>query len=69
MSGRPALIRQREAKQIINAAKQAGAKQVEFQIEGVPVIVRLDDAKPKERARPGSLADAIKRNLEANGSY
>jgi hypothetical protein len=42
MSGRPALIRQRDCKQIINAAKKAGAKGVEFRIGPVPVIVHLD---------------------------
>jgi len=43
MSGRPALIRQRECKQIINAAKKAGAKGVEFRIGDVPVIVHLTE--------------------------
>ena len=49
MSGRPALIRQRDSKQIINAAKKAGAKRVEFRIGDVPVIVHLtecSDDKP-----------------------
>ena len=43
MSGRPAEIRQRECKQIINAAKKAGAKGVEFRIGNVPVIVHLTE--------------------------
>ena len=43
MSGRPALIRQRDSKQIINAAKKAGAKRVEFRIGTVPVIVHLNE--------------------------
>ena len=46
MSGRPALIRQRDCKQIINAAKKAGAKGVEFRIGPVPVIVHLDASLP-----------------------
>jgi len=43
MSGRPALIRQRDCKQIINAAKKAGAKGVEFRIGAIPVIVHLTE--------------------------
>ena len=43
MSGRPAVIRQRDSKQIINAAKKAGAKRVEFRIGDVPVIVHLSE--------------------------
>jgi hypothetical protein len=46
MSGRPTLIRQREAKQIIAAAKKMGAKQVEFRVRDVPVVVHLADEKP-----------------------
>jgi len=46
MSGRPALIRQREAKQIIAAAKKAGAKEVEVRIGEVSVIIHLADQKP-----------------------
>jgi hypothetical protein len=45
MSGRPALIRQRDSKQIINAAKKAGAKRVEFRIGDVPVIVHLAESE------------------------
>ena len=44
MSARPAVIRQRDSKQIINAAKKAGAKGVEFRIGPVPIIVHLDAA-------------------------
>jgi len=47
MSGRPALIRQRDSKQIINAAKKAGAKRVEFRIGTVPVIVHLVELDEK----------------------
>ena len=43
MSGRPAVIRQRDSKQIIKAAKKAGAKRVEFRIGDVPVIVHLTE--------------------------
>jgi hypothetical protein len=50
MSGRPALIRQRDCKQIINAAKKAGAKQVEFRVGAVPVIVHLDESAEKPAA-------------------
>jgi len=38
VSGRPALIRQREAKQII-----AAAKKIEFRVRDVPVVVHLAD--------------------------
>ena len=50
MSGRPALIRQRDSKQIINAAKKAGAKRVEFRIGAVPVIVHLADNETADNA-------------------
>jgi hypothetical protein len=47
MSGRPAQIRQRDLKQVINVAKKAGAKLVEVQIGPVPVIIHLStDDKP-----------------------
>lgn len=46
MSGRPALIRRREAKQIIQAAKKAGAKDVTVKIGEVSWTVHLDDEKP-----------------------
>ena len=55
MSGRSPLIQQREAKQLIKAAKQAGAKKIEFQIGAVPVIIYLD--LPEEKP-PGD--DEIK---------
>jgi hypothetical protein len=45
MSGRPALIRQREAKQIIEAAKKAGANEVEVRIGEVSVIVHLSSGR------------------------
>jgi hypothetical protein len=45
MSGRPALIRQREAKQIIQAAKKAGAKDVTVKIGEVSLTVHLADDK------------------------
>jgi hypothetical protein len=51
MSGRSPLIQQREAKQIIKAARQAGARKIEFHIGAVPVIIHLDtpnDDKPAE---------------------
>jgi hypothetical protein len=62
MSGRPALIRQREAKQIIAAAKKAGAKQVEVKLPNeVAVIVHLDlpEQKPVASVAEGNewLAD------------
>jgi len=41
MSGKPALIREREAKKVIQVAKQAGAKEVEFRYGEVTAIVRL----------------------------
>jgi predicted hotdog family 3-hydroxylacyl-ACP dehydratase len=48
MSGRPAIIRQREAKQIISAATKVGAKKVEFLVGAVPVIVHLGVAADVE---------------------
>jgi hypothetical protein len=51
MSGRPALIRQRDSKQIINAAKNAGAKRVEFRIGNVPVIVHLTESDETPAAK------------------
>jgi hypothetical protein len=73
MSGRPALIRQRDAKQIIAAAKKAGAPRVELTLPGgTAVVIHLNEEKEKpkdKRGRPGSIADAVKRDLEANGSY
>jgi hypothetical protein len=45
MSGKPALIRQREAKQIIAAAKKAGAKDVTVKIGEVSLTVHLADDK------------------------
>jgi hypothetical protein len=50
MSGRPAVIRQRDCKQIINAAKKAGAKGVEFRIGAIPVIVHLAEPADDETA-------------------
>ncbi len=47
MSGRPALIRQREAKQIIAAAKKAGAPKVEIKIGEVAVIIHLNTPEEK----------------------
>jgi hypothetical protein len=51
MSGRPAVIRQRDSKQIINAAKKAGAKRVEFRIGDVPVIVHLTEPDQSHAAK------------------
>jgi hypothetical protein len=61
MSGRPSLIQQREAKQIIKAARQAGAKQVEVKYpNGVAVVVHLDveDEKPAADANEWLTDDA-----------
>jgi hypothetical protein len=57
MSGRPSLIQQREAKQLIKAARQAGAKRVEFLIDRVPVVVHLDAPEEKVEAT-GDWVDA-----------
>jgi hypothetical protein len=45
MSGKPALIRQRDAKQIIAAAKKAGAPKVEVKIGEVAVIIHLGESE------------------------
>jgi hypothetical protein len=48
MSGRPALIRQRDAKQIIAAAKKAGAPKVEVKLPGgTAVVIHLGAAEEK----------------------
>ena len=47
MSGRPALIRQRDAKQIIAAAKKAGVPKVEVKIGEVAVILHLNAPEEK----------------------
>jgi hypothetical protein len=44
VSGRPAQFREREGKKVIEVAKKAGAKSVEFRYGGVTAIVRLTDA-------------------------
>jgi hypothetical protein len=46
MSGRPALIRQRDVKQILGAAKKAGAKDVKVQVGEVSLTIHLADDKP-----------------------
>lgn len=43
MSGRPAIFRQRDAKQLINAAKSAGLKQIVFRIGQATATVYLTD--------------------------
>lgn len=48
MSGRPALIRQRDAKQIIAAAKKAGVPKVEVKIGEVAVILHLNAPEEKD---------------------
>jgi hypothetical protein len=63
MSGRPALIRQREAKQIIAAAKKAGAKQVEVKLPNeVAVIVHLDLPDDKDVAEEKPAASVAEGN-------
>jgi hypothetical protein len=46
MAGRPAIVRQRDVKQIIGAAKSAGAKDVTVLIGEVSLIINLADEKP-----------------------
>ena len=48
MSGKPALFREREGKKVIELAKKAGARSVEFRYGDVTAIVRLSDNKPDE---------------------
>jgi hypothetical protein len=48
MSGKPALIRQRDAKQIIAAAKKAGCAKVEVKIGSTAVIIHL--GAPEEKS-------------------
>jgi hypothetical protein len=63
MSGRPAVIRQRDSKQIINAAKKAGAKSVEFRYGEVTAIIRLaesSDAPIAPDANEWAVDDAHK---------
>jgi hypothetical protein len=44
MSGKPAMFREREGKKVIELARKAGAKSVEFRYGEVTAIVRLDEA-------------------------
>ena len=46
MSGRPAVLRQLEAKKIIAAAKLAGAKDVTVKVGEVSWTIHLADDKP-----------------------
>jgi hypothetical protein len=63
MSGRPALIRQREAKQIFAAAKKAGARQVEVKLPNeVAVIVHLDLLDDKDVAEEKPAASVAEGN-------
>jgi|AmaraimetFIIA100_FD_contig_51_6460584_length_410_multi_3_in_0_out_0_2 hypothetical protein len=57
MSGRPALVRQRDVKQVIIAAKKAGAAKVEVRMGGACAIVHLcePDQKPIETDEEISL--------------
>lgn len=56
MSGRPSLIQQREAKQLIRAARQAGAKRVEVKLpNGTAVIVHLGGPEEKAEAEDGPI--------------
>ena len=50
MSGRPALIRQRDCKQIIAAAKKAGVPRVEMKIGQLAVILHLNAPEEKSDA-------------------
>ena len=45
MSGRPAQFREREGKKVIEVAKKAGAKSVEFRYGEVTAIVRLGESE------------------------
>jgi hypothetical protein len=47
MSGTPALFREREGKRVIEVAKRAGAKEVEFRYGEVTAIVRLNTPEEK----------------------
>jgi hypothetical protein len=55
MSGKPAKIRQRDAKQILEAAKKAGAKNAQFRMGDVSVIINLADQKVVESDEPITL--------------
>jgi hypothetical protein len=54
MSGRRAVIRQRDAKQIIAAAKKAGVPKVEVKIGEVAVILHLNESE-KLAAKDGPI--------------
>jgi hypothetical protein len=43
MSGRPAIFRQRDAKQLISAAKACGLKQIDFKVGDSTATVYLTD--------------------------
>jgi hypothetical protein len=44
MSGKPAFIRKREAQSLIKAAKQQGARRVEFRWDNAFAIIHLADS-------------------------
>jgi hypothetical protein len=59
MSGRPALIRQRDLKQALMAARKAGATEVQLRLGGeISVVIPLravDDERPIEGDHPNSF--------------
>ena len=52
MSGRPALVRQRDVKQVILAAKKAGALKVEVPIGGTSAIVHFRASNDEPAPEP-----------------
>jgi glutamine phosphoribosylpyrophosphate amidotransferase len=66
MGGRPALIRQRDLKQVINAARKAGAKEVELRIGDVPAIIRL--SSEGEAIKASTADDELDRWQKGRGS-
>jgi len=63
MSGRQALVRSRDVKQVLIAARRAGASKVEVPIGGTSVIVHLnktDDKPVAQDANEWAVDDAHK---------
>jgi hypothetical protein len=60
MAGRPAIFRQRDAQQLINAARRAGVARVDFKVGDSTAIVYINDtAEPVIDGEPSNSFDKI----------
>jgi hypothetical protein len=58
MSGRPAIFRQRDVKQLINAAKSCGVKQLDIRIGQATATVYLNDPAEAQPLIGGQSTDS-----------